>query len=197
MKKILLTLFMIAVSFNSQAKDGFITLDSPIQINSDKKVQVIEYFWYGCPHCNSLEPAIKLWKSNLPDNVEFIKKPMAFNKVWSRHAQIYEAAKKLNINVDSDVFHAIHVEKKKMIHSYQIFSIFNKHGIDRDKFNETFNVFNSEDNIKKTKKIAAQYKLKSVPAFSINGKYVITSKSAGSEANIFKVMDELIKNKLK
>ncbi|MBT7408819.1 MAG: thiol:disulfide interchange protein DsbA/DsbL, partial [Methylococcales bacterium] len=137
------------------------------------KIEVIELFWYGCPHCYSLEPYLKRWLAQKPDDVKFIQIPVQFRADWTMHAKMYFTAKYLGIlnDIHETIFDAIHMGKKKFKTVDSVRTFFKEHGVSEKDFNKTFKSFAVRNQIVRTKKLARLYGVNGVPALIVNGKY--------------------------
>lgn len=169
-------------------------LIKPPQVPDDKsKIEVIEFFWFGCPHCNALEPAITAWAAKLPPDVAFRKVHVPFNEV--KHQQLYyalEALGKASDKVDAAVFAAIHGERNRMDSVDRIAPVLEKQGIDRKALADVFDSFTVQTRMRKATALSAAYKIDSVPMIAINGKYLTAPSMAGSNGNALVVADALI-----
>ncbi len=94
---------------------GYESLSPAQPTHNPDKIEVIEFFWYGCPHCYSFEPVLEKWVQNLPKNVEFIRQPAVFSDLWGKHAKAYFTAEALGVvdKVHADFFDAIQNKKQK------------------------------------------------------------------------------------
>ncbi len=168
-------------------------VDQPKTIDSDK-VEVLEFFWYGCPHCYSFEPYINKWKNNKPENVEFVRVPATFQPLWVLHARAYYALQMLGVGdeIHPKFFSEIH-NKKNYMKTFDALTVFvQEHGVERSEFIDAMNSFTVETNIRKATKLVTDYKLNGVPAIAVNGKYLISASMAGSYDNMIKIMNYLI-----
>lgn len=174
---------------------GYETLSSPQPTQHPDKVEVIEFFWYGCPHCYSFEPELSKWLKTLPKNVEFIRQPAVFNETWGKHAKAYFVAEALGVvdKVHADLFDAIQNKKEKLETKEELAAFFTAHGVDPAQFHETFNSFAIDAKMRQAPAIAARYGITGVPTVIINGKYVTSGPLAGSHEKMLDVMDGLIK----
>ena len=163
------------------------------------KVEVIEFFWYGCPHCYHLEPALNDWLATKPDNVEYIRQPAAFNQQWANHAKAFFTAKTLNVvdKIHADFFDAIQNQKQKLQSEADLADFFVAHGVVKEKFHEVFNSFAIDAKVRRAKVITVHYGVQGVPALVVNGKYKISAKSAGGQKNVIKVLKQLIAQETK
>ncbi|MEY3190222.1 MAG: hypothetical protein RIS10_339, partial [Pseudomonadota bacterium] len=96
-KKILPIVLLLFCSFLQAEPKGYEIISPAQPTQHPDKIEVIEFFWYGCPHCYSFEPLLDKWSKNLPKNVEFIRQPAAFNELWSKHAKAYYTAEALGV----------------------------------------------------------------------------------------------------
>ena len=169
-------------------------LDNPQPTASGDQVEVVEVFWYGCPHCYSLEPSVHRWLENKPANVKFERMPAALNPTWAFHAKVYYTAEALGI---MDVFHEtffnqIHLHKKRMSSESEVKKLFSKLGVAEADFDKAWKSFSVDSKVRRAKQRVIGYQLRSVPAVIVNGKYLVTAQSAGGNAQIFKVVNELV-----
>ena len=161
------------------------------------KIEVLEFFWYGCPHCYTLEPHMKKWLKTKPDNVEFIRVPAVFSKHFKVHARTYYALEMLGSieTLHPKIFSTIHNRKlrNKLDTLDKMSAFIKKHDVDQEKFLKAYNSFAVETKMRKAIKMMNGYDVKGVPAVAVNGKYYVTGQSAGSYENLIKVVDRLIK----
>jgi thiol:disulfide interchange protein DsbA len=168
-------------------------VDQARVIDSDK-VEVLEFFWYGCPHCYSFEPKLGEWKKSKPGNVEFMRIPATFQPLWVLHARAYYALQMLGVGEDIHLkfFSEIHNSKNYMKTLDALTEFVQKQGVDKSEFIDAMNSFTVETQVRKATKLVTDYDLKGVPAVSVNGKYLISASMAGSYDNMIKIMNYLI-----
>jgi thiol:disulfide interchange protein DsbA len=158
-------------------------------------VQVVEMFWYGCPHCYEFDPMLEKWRENKPDNVEFIRIPAIFNnKRWSLHAQAFYTADLLGISekFHKPFFDAIHQGGQRMDSKEAIKAFFAKFGIDGDTFDETFDSFAVQSKVRRAADLTKKYGISGVPTMVINGKYQTGGRQARTYPRMLKITDALI-----
>ena len=199
LKKALLVISILFI-FNSMAcaetyEEGkhYQRIDQPKTIDSDK-VEVLEFFWYGCPHCYSFEPYLNKWKTNKPENVEFVRVPATFQPLWVLHARAYYALQMLGVGeeIHTKFFSEIH-NKKNYMKTFDALTVFvQEYGVERSEFIDAMNSFTVETQIRKATKLVTDYKLNGVPAVAVNGRYLISASMAGSYDNMIKIMSYLI-----
>ncbi|MEI7796010.1 MAG: thiol:disulfide interchange protein DsbA/DsbL [Methylococcaceae bacterium] len=170
-------------------------LVTPVQPTHDvNKVEVIEFFWYGCPHCYDFEPTLAKWVKSLPKNVEFIRQPAVFSAEWGKHAKAYYVAEALGVvdKIHTDFFDAIQVKKEHLETEEQLAKFFAAHGVSEADFKTTFNSFLVDTKVRQAGALAARYGITGVPAIIINGKYKTNGPLAGSHDKMIEVMNRLI-----
>jgi len=187
-------LFISLTSLSQAESLGYETLSPAQPTQNQDKIEIIEFFWYGCPHCYTLEPTMVEWLKTKPDNVEFIRQPAVFSSLWGKHAKAYFVAEALGVvdKVHADFFDAIQNKKQKLTSEDQLAKFFVAHGVDETKFRETFNSFLIDAKLRQAKAMAPRYGITGVPAIIINGKYKTSGPLAKSHENMIKVMNQLI-----
>ena len=135
---------------------------------SNTSVEVIEFFWYGCPHCYAFEPAITPWIKTLRGDVTFHRVPAVFHESWTPHAKLYYALEALGETdrLHKTVFDAIHQDKQQLATEASIAEFLEKHGIPRKKFTDAFNSFTVQSKIQRSLKLQAAYKIDGVPSMA-------------------------------
>ncbi len=171
-----------------------LTPAQPTSVGPDQ-VEVVEVFWYGCPHCYTLEPFAERWaKSTKPEGTEFVKMPAALNPNWQVHARLFYAAETLGVldKVHGDIFREIHVNRNPLNTEDLMVAFFDQHGVSREDFLEAWNSFAVETNLKRAGSIVRRYRLTGVPAVVVNGKYVTGADKAGGNEAVFEVVNFLV-----
>lgn len=139
------------------------------------QVIVQEFFWYGCPHCYSLEPHVAKWKKTLPDYVQFERVPAALNPVWEASARGFYVAESLGILEKTHEAHfaMIHVDKQRPYNQKSLAKFYGKFGVKEGNFNGLYNSFAINGKIARSQQLAKFYQLSGVPAMVVNGKYLV------------------------
>ncbi len=191
---LLLILFSSLLKAESLKGLGYEDITPAQPTQNPEKVEVIEFFWYGCPHCYTLEPLLEQWVKDLPDNVEFIRQPAIFSKVWGQHAKAYFTAEALGVvdKVHADLFDAIQNKKQKLTSEDQLAEFFAAHGVDEKDFRAAYNSFLVDTKMRQAKAMGPRYGITGVPALIINGKYKTNGRLAKSHENMIKVANQLI-----
>lgn len=158
------------------------------------KVEVVEFFWYSCPHCNAFEPTFAAWKNKAPANVLVRRVPVAFNASFVPQQKLYYALQGMD-NFDAmhvKVFHAVHVERNKLATDEEIFNWVAKQGVDVAKFKELYNSFNVSSQVRKATALQQAYDVEGVPSMGVAGRYYTDGPRAGSMTNMLSVVDYLV-----
>ncbi|MDJ0863660.1 MAG: thiol:disulfide interchange protein DsbA/DsbL [Gammaproteobacteria bacterium] len=158
-----------------------------------ERIEVVELFWYGCPHCYTLEPYLKRWAKKKPDYVEFRRMPAVFNERWALHAQAYYTAEALGVleQIHEPFFEAIHRHRRPLQTSEQIMAFFAEHGVDKEDFRKAWGSFAVSANVRRATVMSQRYGIDGVPAVIINGKYRTSGSLAGTYPNVIKVINAL------
>jgi thiol:disulfide interchange protein DsbA len=153
------------------------TLITPAQPSDDPaKIEVLEFFSYGCPHCSDFHPLISAWSAKLPGDVVFKRVPITFGRAaWANIAKLYYTLETTGdlAKLDGDVFKAIHGERINMFDEKTLTEWVVKKGVDPKKFAETFNSFGVMSKVKRGDQLAQAYKIQGVPAIAVDGKYMV------------------------
>lgn len=158
------------------------TLEKPQQTDSGKKVEVIEFFWYACPHCNVFEPSLMGWVKKQGDNIAFKRVPVAFRDSFIPQQKLYytlEAMGKLE-DLHPKVFRAIHDERKSLDTDSAITDFVTKNGIDQKKFLELYNSFGVQTKVRRARQLQTDYQVDGVPMIAINGRYITAPSIVGA-----------------
>jgi thiol:disulfide interchange protein DsbA len=169
-------------------------LSPAIRTGNPEKIEVVEFFWYGCGHCYTFEPVVSQWKQNLDDDVEFKGSPAIWNKPMELHARAFYTAQVLGVadKVHLPIFQAMNVDRKPLGSERDIATLFADHGVAVDDFNKAFNSFGVASQVKQAKARAVSAKITGTPELMVNGKYRVSTRKAGSQAEMLKIVDFLV-----
>jgi len=172
----------------------YVELQVPIRTRNPEKIEVAEYFSYGCPHCFEFEPLIGAWHRQLPDDVEFKRTPAIWNRDYQVYAQTYFTAQALKVldKVHTPLFNAIHNLRKRLNTPQAMAGFFVDFGVAPEDFARSYNSFGVRAGVQQADSKGKAYRSGGVPAIIINGKYRIEGGMAGSHASMLRVADFLI-----
>lgn len=156
----------------------FILLNPAQPTDDPGKIEVVEFFSYGCPHCADFNPLLNQWAAKLPADVVLRKVPVTFGRAaWSNIGKLYYALELTGDlkRLESDVFKAIHKERTNLFDEKSILSWVAARGVDRQKFADAFGSFGVQSKLRRGDQLAAAYKIEGVPALGVDGKFLIGS----------------------
>ncbi len=164
------------------------------------KIEVAEFFWYGCPHCYDMEPYINKWAEGKDPGVRFVRVPATWNSLVRLHAQLYyteEALVRNNVIKDpagfrEAVFQEYHRRGNRMTSDVAIQKIFARFGVTEEQFRSTWNSFEVNQKLRVADDLSRRYSISSVPAIVVNGKYRTGAGEAGSYPKLMELIDELV-----
>ncbi len=183
-----------AMAADYQAGKQYVELSNPVPTAEPGKIEVVELFWYGCPHCYQFESTINPWVEKLPEDVHFVRIPAMFGGVWNTHGQLFLTLETMGVEhqVHTAIFDAIHKQGKKLASPEEMADFLADQGVDRDAFLKTFNSFGVKSQMEKAKKLAMAYQVSGVPTMIVNGKYRFDIGSAGGPQQTLELADFLI-----
>jgi thiol:disulfide interchange protein DsbA len=158
------------------------------------KIEVVEFFWYSCPHCNRFEPQLEAWIKKLPPDVAMRRVPVAFNASFEAQQRLYytlEAMGKVD-ELHGKVFQAIHKEGQQLNKEDTILSWAEKQGLDKARFKDLFNSFMVASKIKRASQLQEAYRVPGVPALGVAGRYFTDGDLTGNMERALQVVDFLI-----
>ncbi|MGX5700421.1 thiol:disulfide interchange protein DsbA/DsbL [Acinetobacter kookii] len=180
---------------NFVAGKDYTMVANPGKVQVPGKIEVREFFWYGCPHCYRLEPHMQTWLKKMPKEVNFVRTPAAMNPLWEQGARGYFVSEALGVRKKTHLplFHAIHAGGQQIFDQNSQAKFFVKYGVPEAKFNSMFNSFAITSKVAQAKQLAQQYQLSGVPAVVVNGKYVVQ----GEDAKVTQVISYLVEKERK
>lgn len=158
------------------------------------KVDVVEFFGYFCPHCNSFEPTLSAWLKTLPAHVAFRRAHVAFNDAMAPQQRLFLALDAMGLveKMQVSVFSAIHKERIKLTTRDEIVEWVGKQGVDKPQFLEHYNAFSIATRASRMTQLQNAYKVEGVPAMGIAGRFYIDGSLAGSMQRVLQIADYLI-----
>jgi len=192
----LIVLFAAGLA-HAQPKTGveYRELSSAQPTDAAGKIEVIEFFWYGCPHCYNFEPVIEPWAKKLPKDVQFRRVPAIFNDEWAQGARAYYTLEAIGEGerLHKPLFDAIHKDTRlKVANEAALTEWLGKQGVDTKKFAAAYRSFSVESKVKRAGQLTQAYKIEGVPAMAVNGKYVVITDNIKSFEQMLAVADYLV-----
>ncbi len=181
----------------NKPEDGnqYKTLEKRVAVETPPgKIEVVEFFWYSCPHCNAFEPGLEAWARRLPPDVVLRRVPVAFRDDFVPQQRLFyalEAMGKLG-DMHRKVFNAIHVERQALNKEESIVAWAEKQGLDKAKFQEQYNSFSVSTKARKAAQLQDGFKVEGVPALGIAGRYYTDGTMAGTIERALTVTDYLV-----
>lgn len=178
-----------------EAGTDFQVLDprAPVEAPAGK-IEVVEFFWYSCPHCNAFEPALEAWAAKLPKDVVLRRVPVAFRDDFVPQQRLYFALEAMGLvdKLHARVFAAVHVEKQNLARGDAIIEWVGKQGVDKAKFTEQYNSFSVATKASRGTQLQNAYKVEGVPALGVAGRFYTDGSMAKSMGRALQVVDSLI-----
>jgi len=177
---------------------GFKPSKETVPRSNPGKIEVIEFFWYGCPHCYEFEPLIQAWKKTLATDVMFRQVPVGWPSKrvnFTGHQKLFFALEAMGVlnTAHGKVFDAMHKDKKQLADDAQIFDFAESIGLNRTEFANNFKSFGVNAKANQAIALANAYGVDGVPALGIDGKFLTSASLAGSNQDALRVADTLIK----
>jgi len=195
-----LAALLLCTAAQAQPVEGkdYLTLNPPQAVEANGKVDVMEFFWYRCPHCYNLEPLLEDWVKKLPRDVQFHRLPAVFNDEWALDARIFFALETTGdlARVHAGLFDAIHqqggVRLKGDAYMKWVAVWLGKHGVDLAKYDAALRSFTVDSKIKRAMQISQAHKLDGVPAIGVHGRWLVSASMVGDRQMMLDVTDYLI-----
>ena len=188
-----LALFSTGVSAEVvQGRDYEVLSPARPPIEEGKKVEVVEFFSYACPHCADFHPLVSRWAEALPKDTAFIRVPVAFGRQqWGQLARAYYALEAMGElkRFDDALFEAIHEENKPLFTEESLAGWIAQQGGDAAKFREAFNSFAVSQKTTRADQLSKDYRVNGVPQVSVAGKYAVNGQSYG---DVLRIASELV-----
>jgi len=178
----------------------YLLINPPQPTTTGGKVEVLEFFWYGCPHCDALQAPLSGWLKNKPADVEFRRTPAVLGQSWIPLTQAFFTLEAMGLTekLHHDVFAAIHNDKIKLQDPKTLFDWVAKRGVDRKQFMDTYNSFGVRSRVQRAIDMTRNYDIPGTPAIVVDGRY-LTAPHLGlargdvlSYERYFKIVDHVI-----
>ena len=187
-------LFSPAAQAQPKSGTDYSELKAVQPVETKGKVEVVEFFWYRCPHCYSLEPKLEAWVKKLPADVQFVRIPAVLSDNWAIDAGFFYTFEALGVldKVHRAFFDAIHKDRLVITSEPAVTEWLKNHGIDRKKFDETYKSFGVQAKVKRAAQLSSAYQLEGVPLLAVQGKYTVSAEQGGSQDGMLATTSSLI-----
>ena len=193
-------LFALSLPATAQPAAGpqegreYMRFKTPIPVETGKKIEVIEFFSYGCPHCGEFEPILEGWLKTLPADVQFRRIPVVFQDRWIALAKEFYTLEALGEEprMSPEMFVAIHAKGIDLSNDKKFFDWAASKGLDRKKVEDMYNSFAIAGKLNRARQQAQAYGVQSVPLIIVDGKFIISTEKVGTHTAMLPIMDALI-----
>ncbi len=178
-----------------KAGKDYAVLERPVPTDAGPgKVELLEFFWYSCPHCNKFEPTFAQWVKDAPKDVTVRRVPIAFREDFAPQQRLFYTLEAMDLlgNLHGKVFHAVHEERLPLNTEATILAWVEKQGVDKAKFSDIFKSFAVTSKIKKAVQLQNDFRIEGVPSLGIAGRFYTDGGLAGSMERALKVAESLI-----
>ena len=178
----------------AQGEAGYTTLQTGLPVENPAKVEVAEFFWYGCIHCYNLEPVLEAWIPKLPADAYFRRIPAVFNERWAHDAAIYYAFESLGVleKVHRPFFDSIHRDRLQTDNPAALREWLTRHDIDPKKFDATMKSFGVQSKLKRAMQLTTGARIDGTPALMVQGRYTISTEQGRSREGMLANAERLI-----
>ena len=172
----------------------------PVQGTSSPpdKIEVAEFFWYGCPFCYRLDTYIEDWKERKPDEANLVHIPAVWDPVMEMHARLFLTLQATGVLEEAhrDAFRAFHTEQRQLLSLGDQERFARRHGVSAEDYRNAFRSFGVESSLTRIKDLMRRYRILAVPAFVVNGKYVVRVTPDSDMPGLLEIVDELVAREL-
>jgi protein dithiol oxidoreductase (disulfide-forming) len=174
-------------------------LDKPVAVDDPSKIEVREFFFYGCPHCYDTEVLVEEWLVGKPADINFVRSPVLFINGAEPLARAFYVAQSKGIfeQIHKPIFDAIHKHREPLFTVPALTNFFRKYGVEPKEFNELYASFGVSTRIRQADTVSRESKITGVPAFTVNGKYTVLRQNLKSHDELFRVIDFLVEKERK
>jgi len=197
---VVLSLLFASAHAQLTAGKDYAPVQPPQPTDSGSKIEVLEFFWYGCPHCNNLQPSLEAWLKRKPADVEFRRVPAVFQDSWVPMTRAYYTIEAMGLvdKLHQEMFATLHKQRVQLRDANAIFDWAASKGVDRKKFADTYNSFGINGRTQRSIELTRKYDIPGTPALVVDGRY-LTAPSMTLKADrsvdydrFFQVVDGLI-----
>jgi len=164
-------------------------------VETGGRIEVVDFFWYGCPYCNALQPALEAWFKRKPADVVLLRIPAILNDSWKPHARIYYTLERLNeaARLHLQVYHGYHVELLHMSKPDVMVDWAVRNGIDRQRWLDAYDSQEVDDKVERAKELTKAYTVSGTPTLVVDGRYLTSGEFAPNLQGMIPVLDDLVR----
>ncbi|HYR37147.1 MAG TPA: thiol:disulfide interchange protein DsbA/DsbL [Burkholderiales bacterium] len=165
----------------------------PVDVQG-KNIEVVEFFWYGCPHCYNLEPLIEAWAKKLPPDVQFKRIPAVFNERWAHDAAIFYTFESMGLldKLHRPLFDAIHRDHLRTDNQQAMTEWLQKNGVEPKKFYETMKSFTVQSKTRRAVQLTTAYKIDGTPAMAVQGRFTVSTEQGRSREGMLDTVSYVV-----
>lgn len=174
---------------------NYLRLKNPQPIDSGKKIEVLYFFAFGCPHCREFDPELQKWKQAIAPDVDFKRVPVDFGREqWANLGKVWFTLEAIGADdkVTSEVFAAIHDQRTLLHQDKAFFDWAASKGLDRKKVEDTYNSFGVNSKMNRARQLTKNYNVQSVPVVFVDGKFQVSADKVGGHTNMPEALNQLI-----
>ena len=178
----------------AQAQFAYTEIKPPVPVEAEGKIEVLEFFWYGCIHCYNLEPVLEPWLKKLPPDARFRRVPAVFNARWGHDAAIFYTFEALGVleKLHRPFFDAIHRDRLRSDNPEALAEWLQKQGVDPKKFNDTLKSFGVQSKTRRATQLTNAYKIDGTPAMAVHGRYTVSAEQGRSREGMLEAVSTLV-----
>ena len=163
-------------------------------VEAKGKVEVLEFFWYGCPHCYTLEPLLEKWTARLPADVQFRRQPAVLNEGWAREAAAFYTFEALGVleRLHRPFYDAIHRDRLNTRDPATLAEWLRKQDVDPQKYEDAFKSFGVQSKVRRAMQLSLAYRIDGTPALAVQGRYTVSAEQGRTQEGMLNIVDYLI-----
>lgn len=170
-------------------------IEPPKPVRDSERVEIVDIFWYGCPHCYNFKPMLEEWLAGNSEQVRLERMPALVNRGWQTHAQAYYTARALGVadELHGAIFDAIHQDGQRLNQRRSLREFFEQHGgVAPEDFDSAWESFGVDAWMRQARQLGNEYGIRGTPAVVINGRYMTAPSMVGTYEAFFRLLDELV-----
>ncbi len=189
-----LPLILALMASSALADAKYTLLATPLPVETGDKIEVREFFWYGCPHCYALEPYLERWLAQRPADVAYVRTPGVLSARWVPHARAFYTFEALGVTekVHRPFFDAIHQRGERFDDEASVVAFLGTRGVEADQVRKVYGSFGVNTQIEKAKQLNLRYGIDSVPIITVGGRYKTDVNMAGGPEQLLMIIDRLV-----